>query len=468
MSKRNDVAKFGGTSLAELLQFLKVISIILANPSYLYIVVSAPGKRFDGDTKVTDHLYALASADTSESQKDAILLELERRFRAISHGLGLPKDFLDTEFQIIRERVREIRAGKNEHVPWLISRGEHLSALILAKKLGFLFLDAAKVLIFDKHGRINMEKSKKSLDTLNPKGLPSVIGGFHGSSEEDGQVVLMPRGGSDLTAAYITALTNANTCAIYSDTPMRAADPRIVPGAKIIREISFREVRELTSNGAQILHPDVTRVLKGAGKQILLLDTNHPDDAGTLVIPDGQARKRKSRRVVGVSVQRFFSIYTIVDAGMNEKTGYLLDVLSVFKRRGINFQHTPSGVDEQCVVVRTSELCGEAEAILEEIRSVCNPENITVEHDMTLVRVVGDGMAQTIGIAGRVGIALALAGINIHVIDQGASERAMTFGVRDIYAVRAVQFIYKGFFGRSILRLLLSDPTLRVLSKLVA
>ncbi len=416
------VAKFGGSSLADASQFEKVAAIVRADPCCRFVVVSAPGARYKGDPKVTDLLIGLQRGMPDMSVED-ICRAIFERFDHIVDDLGLP---LDLEVHL---RAIAFASNDPDQFDFLKSRGEYLSAKILAKLLGWRFLDAADFIRFDSAGLFDREATQVAWSGLDLGSSCCVIPGFYGALP-DGTIKTFPRGWSDVSGAIVAMLAGAACYKNWTDVSgVCTADPRIVPDARPLDEITFEEVRELAYSGAQVLHHATIAPLFLAGIPIRLLHTNRPEDPGTLILPDSMAQPAKAGTIAGVAGRPGFTIITVKKLLMNPEWDFLYNLLGVFARRRIGVEQIPGGIDVVSVVVESKLLDGVLSEVLDEIQRVCRPDDIQVLERIALVCVVGRGMAGIPGVAAHVLGALAYAGISARVIVQGASEISMTIGV---------------------------------------
>src|SRR3989338_5149695 len=276
------VAKFGGSSLADAGQIEKVIRIIQSDGRRQHIVVSAPGKRFAGDEKITDALYRWYRLSRSKSKTKARACAKVRRFvteryGGIVKGLGLEIDIL-AEIERINQNLE---AGAS--VDYLVSRGEYLMAKILAEALGYRFIDAADYIRFENDGK-TYKVSPMLASVLQT--VRAVIPGFYGSYK-DGSICTFSRGGSDITGAIVSAAVLADLYENWTDVSgILMADPRVVKNPRPIGEVTYGELRELAYMGASVFHEEAMFPVQDAGIPIRVLNTNRPKDQGTLITPD--------------------------------------------------------------------------------------------------------------------------------------------------------------------------------------
>ena len=431
------VAKFGGSSCASAEQFRKVKDIVLSDKSRHYIVVSAPGKRASGDTKVTDLLYRLQDAVADEKKFQETLQTIKDRYQEIIDGLGL--DFsLAADFDRIEQ---DLKAGADRD--YAASRGEFLNAKLMAAYLGFSFIDSASCFVFKEDRSCDYQKTEEGIRAALKDIDYAVFPGFYGA-DENGQVVTFSRGGSDVTGSLIAAAEHVDLYENWTDVSgFLVADPRIVPNPEVIDYITYRELRELSYMGAGVLHEDAIFPVRREGIPIQIKNTNRPEDHGTLIV---QNTLKKPRFIItGVSGKKDFCAINIEKAMMNSEIGFARKLLSVLEDNNISFEHIPSGIDTMTLVIHQEELEHCEQKILNGIQRAVNPDLIELESDIALIAVVGRGMKSSRGVAGRVFSALAHEYINIKMIDQGSSEYNIIIGVRNEDFEKAIRAIYKMF-----------------------
>lgn len=431
------VVKFGGSSLASAEQFKKVADIIHADPNRRYVVPSAPGKRFDGDTKVTDMLYECYHLAEVGEDFDGALNDIKARFDEIIEGLGLELS-LDNEFAAIREQFL-LKAGRN----YAASRGEYLNGIVLANYLGFEFVDAATVIRFDDAGNFQADKTDLILSSRLKDVEYAVIPGFYGA-QDNGVVTTFSRGGSDVTGSVVAKAVRADLYENWTDVSgFMIADPRIVKNAEVIETITYKELRELSYMGATVLHEDAIFPVRKEGIPINIRNTNKPEDNGTLIV-ESTCRKPKYT-ITGIAGKKGFASLNIEKDMMNSEIGFGRKVLQVFEDNNLSFEHMPSGVDTMTVFVHQSEFEHKEQQVISGIHRAVHPDLLDLESGLALIAVVGRGMRDTRGVASKVFDALAKANVNIKMIDQGSSELNIIIGVKEKYFEDAIQVIYDAF-----------------------
>jgi aspartate kinase len=428
------VAKFGGSSLADAGQFRKVADIIKSNPDRKYIVVSAPGKRDSKDTKVTDLLYAAYDAAIHDDPFEKPWKLIKKRFDGIIEDLGMNMD-LSAEFDEIEKNFKAA-AGRE----YAASRGEYLNGRLMAAYLGFEFIDAADVIVFDEHGVLDSRQTNEKLQAALEGREYVVIPGFYGKTYS-GRTMTFSRGGSDVTGSLVANAVGADTYENWTDVSgMLVADPRIVENPPVIETITYLELRELSYMGASVMHEDAIFPVMRNGIPIHILNTNRPGDKGTVIVES--TCKTPASFITGVAGKQGYCSINIDKAMMNSEIGFCAKVLKVFADCGISIEHMPSGVDTMSVVVHQSEFEDHEQQVLAGIHRAVDPDKIWVESGISLVAVVGRGMKSMRGVAGRVFSALAHSGVNVKMIDQGSSEMNIIIGVRDQDFEAAINGIY--------------------------
>lgn len=434
------VCKFGGTSMANAEALRQVKDIIFADSSRKYVVVSAPGKRNKQDTKITDALYkCYDEVMTTGSLKENFAF-IRERFVGIVNDLGLTFDInsvLDkTENDIVVKKSKDFTA----------SRGEYLSAVVMAEFLGAKFVDAEDLIRFDSQGKLNEDYTDDKVKT-KLKGVDfAVIPGFYGK-DSFGEIKTFSRGGSDITGSIIARGVNADLYENWTDVSgFLVCDPRIVPDSKVIDKLTYRELRELSYMGAQVLHSEaIFPVMKGK-IPINIKNTFKPEDKGTMIVPTELSDSEPENIITGVAGKKGFTVIYIEKNLMNAEVGFIRKVLSVIEHHGLGVEHLPSGIDTLSVVLESEQLKnGLLNDIINEIRESVSPDYIHVIENISLIATVGHGMAKRRGTAAKIFKALADEGINIKMIDQGSSELNIIIGVLNSDYENCIKAIYYAF-----------------------
>ena len=447
------VVKFGGSSVSSAEQISKVIDIVTSDADRRIVVVSAPGKRSGADTKVTDLLIALANKVIEGGDFEPALQLVVGRYAEIAQDLDLPGEVITTIEDDLRSRI----AARGEHLLKFMddmkASGEDNNAKVIAAafiKKGcpakYVNPGEAGMLLSDEFGNAEvLPESYEKLALLKNESEIVVFPGFFGITRR-GEIATFPRGGSDITGAILAAAVKADVYENFTDVDsVYAMDPRIMPDAPAIERMTYREMRELSYAGFGVFHDEAIIPAVHAEIPICIKNTNRPELPGTLIVPE---RKYEQAEVVGISsADGFCSIY-IDKYMMNREVGFGRRLLQILEEEDISFEHTPSGIDNLSVILQSSELGADKEKlVVDRIMSELTPDNITVEHGLSLIMVVGEGMHYAVGMAARATRALSEAGVNIEMINQGASEISMMFAVKEPDRKKAVHAFGKAFFG---------------------
>lgn len=437
------VVKFGGSSLADANQFKKVAAIIKSDDKRKYVIPSAPGKRFSDDIKITDMLYKCCELAGSGIDFSDDFQIIKDRYNNIISELSIDLS-LDAEFNSIAAELKA-RPAKD----FAASRGEYLNGKVLAKYLGFEFVDAAEVIIFDTKGALLLDETVKKV-RAKLKNMPNaVIPGFYGSTTE-GIVKTFSRGGSDVTGSIIANAVRAEIYENWTDVSgFLVADPRIVENPDVIKVITYRELRELSYMGATVLHEDAIFPVRSAGIPINIKNTNKPEDKGTMIVSDDHdfGSDELAHTITGIAGRKGFSTINIEKAMMNSETGFGMKVLRVLADNGLSFEHMPSGIDTMSITVDSAKLEPVRERVLAELRREVNPDHLEIEDGIALLAVVGRRMKNTRGTVARIFASMAHARINVKMIDQGSSELNVIIGVSEHDLSEAIRRIYDMFIN---------------------
>lgn len=433
------VAKFGGSSLADAEHFRKVRNIVLSDPDIRYVVPSAPGKRFKEDDKVTDMLYQCHRLVERNQSHEALFQRIVERYMGIYNELGLDFDF----YGLLLETGDQIKRLKNPD--FAASRGEFLNGILLSKYLGWDFIDAQNVIKFDRQGVFASEWTNEILGEALSQHEHAIMPGFYGSYP-NGDVHTFSRGGSDISGAIVARAAKADVYENWTDVSgFLMADPRIVDNPKCIRELSYRELRELSYMGATVLHEDAIFPVHKAGIPTNIRNTNAPEDPGTMIVPKVSSHRDNGQRITGIAGHKNFTLITIDKAMMNSELGFGRRVLSALEDFGVSFEHMPTGIDTMSVVISDKELLTRKDQIIQRIEQLCQPDTISISTGIALIATVGHGMVSQPGSAATLFNALYQAGVNVKMIDQGSSEFNIIVGVQVEDFEVAMRAIYKAF-----------------------
>ena len=429
------VCKFGGSSLADERQVVQVREIVESDARRRFIVPSAPGKRNDSDTKITDLLYLCHELARQNLDFSGPYSMIRARYEELAAKLGIRLDI----GQLLDRLKISIENGASRD--FVASRGEYLCGRVMADFLGATFVDAAEAIHFRPGGQLDPASYSLLGERVGGGGL-FVVPGFYGS-DPGGEVRTFSRGGSDITGAIVARAVDADVYENWTDVSgLLMADPRVVPDARPVREITYREVRELAYMGASVFHNEAMFPVRAAGIPIHIRNTNRPNDAGTRILA---RRELTDDLIAGVAGQPAFTMLFIEKAMMNQQKGFGRQVLEVVASHDISYEHTPSGIDTMSVIMRDDQIGEKGERLVDDIQRILQPDRVELLQGLALIATVGEGMSHRIGIAARLFSALADARVNVRVIDQGASEINIIVGVEEADYKRAVRAIYDAF-----------------------
>lgn len=452
------VCKFGGSSLANAAQLNKVIDIVLADPARRIVVVSAPGKRHGGDTKVTDLLIALAETALKGENTDRAFGEVVERYAQMAQELNLGEEIVRTIEMDLHDRIAQVATlAKDEFMDLMKAAGEDNNAKLVAvafeargkkaryaspKDTGMILKGSFGDATLDPESYARLARAFSNFDGI------VIYPGFFGYTRE-GKVATFPRGGSDITGSILAAAVCADVYENFTDVDsVYPCDPRIVAEVKDgegIPTMTYREMRELSYAGFGVFNDDAVIPAVKARIPINIRNTNHPSEPGTMI---QQSRRVVPGTVVGIASADGFCNIVVEKYLMNRQIGFGRRLLQILEENGISYEHMPSGVDSQCVVVKGQYLPKERDRkIINEIKAQLEPDFVTIERDLTMVMVVGEGMCYTPGMLAKACLALASAGISMSMVNQGSSEVSFMLAIRTQDRDAAVRALYKAFFG---------------------
>ena len=437
------VCKFGGTSMASGNVILSAANIVESDSERRYVVVSAPGKRFSGDIKVTDLLYQCS--DEIEAGDIAAFKEtfgkIRVRFTNIEKEIGRELHIEDG----LDEAENAIMNGAGRD--YCASRGEFLAAKIMAAVLDVPFVDATEFVRFDENGVLDQEKTFALGAEVLKRYPRAVIPGFYGLGA-NGKVKTFSRGGGDISGSIVARSVSANLYENWTDVSgFYVCDPRIINSPKWIPELTYQELRELSYMGANVLHSESIFPVRSAGIPIRICNTFRPEDAGTYIVKNS-TRDMRDYVVTGIAGKKGFTSITLEKSMMNAEVGFVGKVLSVIGKRGISFEHLPSGIDTMSLVIDNEYLKGGVlQELIDEMVASVHPDKVYAHENIALIATVGHGMAKNVGTSARLFKALSVAGINVNMIDQGSSELNIIVGVENQDYEDCLKAIYNEFFN---------------------
>lgn len=433
------VAKFGGSSMADAAQIRKVAAIIRADEARRVIIVSAAGKRFADDHKITDLLYLCYAHIKYGVSCAEVFAQIRQRYIEIRDSLGLDTP-LEAEFDALWQQMQH---GISEAE--LVSRGEYFSARILADALGFDFMDSKLWLSFALDGSIDQPASYAALKRL-AAGRRVVIPGFYGAAP-GGSILTLTRGGSDVTGALAAAALDADVYENWTDVPgILMADPRIIPDPEPIDRLTYSELRELSYIGAQVLHEQAIFPVREKNIPLNIRNTNDPAHPGTIIMRDIEDSPQQSRRfITGIAGRKGYTVITLAKSGMSSTPGILRRILEIFDNANVNIEYVPSGIDSLSLVMLSAHVADKLYSLLGELEKRIKPDHMKTEDDIAVVAAVGRRMAFKPGISGKIFAALGQNGVNIRMITQGPEELNIIVGVEEKDFEQAIRVLYGSF-----------------------
>ena len=449
------VCKFGGTSVADAAAVRQVCDIVTADAGRRVVVVSAPGKRHRDDAKVTDMLIQCAEHKLAGRPYGEGIEAIVKRYADIATELAAADGVCDDIAQDLWRRIETPCSSRAAFLDLMKAAGEDNSGRLVAAILRGRGSDAHYVnpgeagmrLTADFGNAQLLPESYRELEKLRKRKGVLVVPGFFGHTPA-GEVVTFPRGGSDITGSILAAAVHADMYENFTDVDsVFAADPRLVEKARAIPELTFREMRELAYAGFSVLHEEAIIPAVRAGIPIYVKNTQRPHLPGTKIVA---RHEQAARRVVGIASSAGFCTLYVSKYLMNREIGFGRRLLEILEDEGLSFEHTPSGIDNMSVILRETALSTEKEErVIARIRSELDADDVDVERGLALVMIVGEGMRYAVGMAAKATGALAAAGVNIEMMNQGSSEISMMFGVKAEDRTRAVQALYPALFGEA-------------------
>jgi len=434
------VAKFGGSSMADAGQYRKVRDIVLSDPDRKVVIVSAAGRRYGGDHKLTDLLYLCHAHIQYGVDCTTVFEMITSRYLQVRDELGLTLD-LESDFAELKKKLDSKSISADE----LVSRGEYFSAKLMAAFLDFQFVDAADWVKFKMDGTVDEEASYPALCARHTPGKGIVTPGFYGVMP-NGAIKTFSRGGSDITGALAAAALDADVYENWTDVSgILMADPRIVENPQPIPEVTYDELRELSYAGAQVLHELTIFPVRKKNIPLNIRNTNDPDHPGTIIQESFETETDPERVITGITGKKDFSIITMFKRGMTSQVGVLRRVLSVLERHNISVDFVPNGIDNVSLVVPSATIAPHLYTILAEIQQEVEPDQLEVLENIAVVAAVGHRMAFRPGVSGKIFAALGKAGINIRMINQGPDELNIIFGVDNKDFANAIRVLYNSF-----------------------
>lgn len=447
------VVKFGGSSLASGIQVKKVLDIVLADPKRRVVVVSAPGKRYSEDVKVTDLLIECANQHLQFGEAPILEDAIVGRYGSIAQELNLPESITKQIRDDLSELMKGDKSNPERYMDAVKASGEDNNAKLIATYFQSQGLDAvyvnpqdAGLYVSDEAGYVKvMPESYDNLYQLREQSAIVVFPGFFGYNK-DGEIVTFSRSGSDITGSILANGTKADLYENFTDVDaVYSVNPNLVKDPKEVRELTYREMRELSYAGFSVFHDEALIPAFRAGIPVNIKNTNNPSAEGTKIV---NKRDNTNGPVIGIASDNGFCSIYVSKYLMNREIGFGRRLLHILEENGLSYEHIPSGIDDISIILRQGQIDQDLEdKIVSRIYEELHADEVKVQHDLSLIMIVGEGMRHNVGTTARASKALAAAKVNIEMINQGSSEVSMMFGVKNKDEVKAVQALYKEFFA---------------------
>ena len=449
------VTKFGGSSLASATQLKKVLDIIKDDPERRFVVVSAPGKRNAEDTKVTDALIRYYKEFTSDKDVTQTQQWIIDRYRDITEELGLKETIIQEIAEDIYDLTNLPKKGNPFTYDAFLAAGENNNAKLIAAYFNQNELEARyihpkeaglTVTAEPSNARI-LPSSYDKIEELKDSNEVVVIPGFFGVTQ-NGDICTFSRGGSDITGSIIAAGVKADLYENFTDVDgIFAAHPGIIKHPHSIPELTYKEMRELAYAGFSVLH-DEALVPAYRGKiPLVIKNTNNPDHPGTRIVLE---HSNDHVTVVGIAGDSGFVSINTTKYLMNREVGFGRKFLQILEDLNISWEHMPTGIDDLSIILRSRELTPiKEQEILKQLTQKLEVDTAEIEHDLSIIMIVGENMKSQVGVTATAAKALSENEINIQMISQGSSEVSIMFVVSKDQEEKAIKALYDAFFSNN-------------------
>lgn len=448
------VSKFGGSSLADGNQLQRVFDIVASDIDRKIIVVSAPGKRFNDDIKVTDLLLKYAEATINDVNTITIIESIKERYHSIAEYFNLPKESLiDLDEQIAHLSQRHYRSFDYLYAAFA-AHGEYLNAQLVAKIFTHLgmpsrFVDPKEIgLLVDNNARSATfdSSSYASIATLDlSTNERLIIPGFFGYTK-NGDMATFSRGGSDITGSIMARGLDADLYENFTDvSAIYAVNPKIISNPQAIKQMTYDEMRELSYAGFAVFHDEAIIPAIQGGIRINIKNTNDPSAPGTFIVPPTEVQN--TTPVTGIANSNRFAALYLHRYLLNKEVGFTLRILEILKRHNISYEHMPSGIDDLTIIFdKTSLSQQQIDNMLADISAEIKPDTLKWLPSYGIIMIVGEGMRNRIGALTEIVTPLKENGISLQMVNQGASEISIMLGIQPDLADNAVKAIYNNIF----------------------
>ncbi|MCY9308447.1 aspartate kinase [Bacillus inaquosorum] len=447
------VVKFGGSSLASGAQLEKVFHIVTSDPARKAVVVSAPGKRYAEDTKVTDLLIACAEQYLAAGSAPELAEAVVERYALIANELQLEQSIIEKIRDDLFTLLEGDKSNPKQYLDAVKASGEDNNAKLIAAyfrhkgvKAEYVNPKDAGLFVTNEPGNAQvLPESYQNLYRLRERDGLIIFPGFFGFSK-DGDVITFSRSGSDITGSILANGLQADLYENFTDVDaVYSVNPSFVENPKEISELTYREMRELSYAGFSVFHDEALIPAFRAGIPVQIKNTNNPSAQGTRVV---SKRDNTNGPVVGIASDTGFCSIYISKYLMNREIGFGRRALQILEEHGLTYEHVPSGIDDMTIILREGQMDADTErSVIKRIKEDLQADEVIVEHHLALIMVVGEAMRHNVGTTARAAKALSEAKVNIEMINQGSSEVSMMFGVKEAEERKAVQALYQEFFA---------------------
>lgn len=447
------VVKFGGSSLASGAQLDKVFHIVTSDPARKAVVVSAPGKRYAEDTKVTDLLIACAEQYLATGSAPELAEAVVERYALIANELQLGQSIIEKIRNDLFTLLEGDKSNPEQYLDAVKASGEDNNAKLIAAYFRYKGVKAeyvnpkdAGLFVTNEPGNAQvLPESYQNLYRLRERDGLIIFPGFFGFSK-DGDVITFSRSGSDITGSILANGLQADLYENFTDVnAVYSVNPSFVENPKEISELTYREMRELSYAGFSVFHDEALIPAFRAGIPVQIKNTNNPSAEGTRVV---SKRDNTNGPVVGIASDTGFCSIYISKYLMNREIGFGRRALHILEEHGLTYEHVPSGIDDMTIILRQGQMDAATErSVIKRIEEDLHADEVIVEHHLALIMVVGEAMRHNVGTTARAAKALSEAQVNIEMINQGSSEVSMMFGVKEAEERKAVQALYQEFFA---------------------
>ncbi|VVB79576.1 putative aspartokinase [uncultured archaeon] len=432
------VSKYGGSSSTCTEDVKRKKFIAEADPRRKIIVLSAHGK-LAGEDKDTDLLIKLSrNSDPSLKQK---LLDKARFIYT-----ELPRAAFNEVEQELERRLQTTGESREDAIK---SWGEYACAKLTANALGFEFIDPRELFVLTpEFGNAKILESsrgliRKRLETI--KGV-CVIPGFYGYTE-DGLIATLSRGGSDLTGAYVAAALGAEIYENFTDSPVLTTDPKLISkNPAVIKQITYKELRDLSYSGFGIFHPEAVLPVKKEGIPIHVRSTTKFPEEGTYVMQNRLCRT--DRPVVGIAFKGGYCAIDIQKDGLNEQRGVGRKLLEILDRNKLSYELMPGAIDDISIILQQNQMGDQLlNRVMGEMYGAVGDNDAEVKHreNLGILVVAGKGISQSGNIESRIHGALERAHVNDQFGSKGSTKRCIICGIYETDGPRAVQALFEEF-----------------------